>query len=526
MTEAHPQIDPTNFDLIVLGTGLPESLIAAAASSAGKSVLHLDPNPFYGSHFASLSPDDLSAFLSSSSSPHPPSFPGDDPATVGLATLPLYSDVQISSSSPEVIEEHCRKFSLDLAGPKVLFCADKAVDAILKFGTNHYLEFKAIDASYICIEKGKLMKVPDSRSAIFKDKNLSLMEKNQLMKFFKLVQQHLDPDEDGSAKVSEEDLETPFSEFLGKIGLQQKIKSIIMYSIAMADHNQDNVDISEDILRTKDGIDRLALFHSSMGRFPNASGALIYPSYGQGELPQAFCRRAAVKRCLYVLRMPVVALHIDQDDGQYRGIKLASGQDLFSPRLVLDPSFVVPSQVGSSVEEPVKIRSQKDAEAKVARGICITRASLMPDVSNLLVIYPPRSLCPEQDTAVRVLQLGSTSAVCPPGMFLLYLSAICSDSSQGKTLLNAAITAVEVSQISERNAMNKNEDAEVEKPFILWKATYIQKLCMGKYGSITSTPSSDGNLNYNDLMDATEKLFHSLYPDEAFFPEATSPGNT
>ena len=34
--------------------------------------------------------------------------------------------------------------------------------------------------------------------------------------------------------------------------------------------------------------------------FPNALGALIYPVYGQGELSQAFCCRAAVKGCLYV----------------------------------------------------------------------------------------------------------------------------------------------------------------------------------------------------------------------------------
>lgn len=69
------------------------------------------------------------------------------------------------------------------------------------------------------------MRVPDSRSAIFKDKNLSLMEKNQLMKFFKLVQQHLDPSDDVSARVSQEDLDSTFAEFLGKIGLPQKIKS-------------------------------------------------------------------------------------------------------------------------------------------------------------------------------------------------------------------------------------------------------------------------------------------------------------
>ena len=35
-------------------------------------------------------------------------------------------------------------------------------------------------------------------------------------------------------------------------------------------------------------------------RFPNALGALVYPIYGQGELPQAFSRRAAVKGCIHV----------------------------------------------------------------------------------------------------------------------------------------------------------------------------------------------------------------------------------
>jgi hypothetical protein len=35
-------------------------------------------------------------------------------------------------------------------------------------------------------------------------------------------------------------------------------------------------------------------------RFPNALGAMVYPIYGQGELPQAFSRRAAVKGCIHV----------------------------------------------------------------------------------------------------------------------------------------------------------------------------------------------------------------------------------
>ncbi|KAK7332655.1 hypothetical protein VNO80_29410 [Phaseolus coccineus] len=37
-----------------------------------------------------------------------------------------------------------------------------------------------------------LANVPDSHQVIFRDKKLSLKEKNQLMRLFKLVQQHLD----------------------------------------------------------------------------------------------------------------------------------------------------------------------------------------------------------------------------------------------------------------------------------------------------------------------------------------------
>lgn len=41
---------------------------------------------------------------------------------------------------------------------------------------------------------------------------------------------------------------------------------IILYAIAMADCDQDNVGVCEDVLKTKDGIDHLALYNSSVGR--------------------------------------------------------------------------------------------------------------------------------------------------------------------------------------------------------------------------------------------------------------------
>ncbi|GLT26901.1 hypothetical protein SLA2020_019400 [Shorea laevis] len=540
----YPPIDPTNFDLIVIGTGLPESVIAAAASSAGKSVLHLDPNPFYGSHFSSLCLTDLADLLQSHSSPSPSPSPAynvhDDLLVLDLVSRPLYSSVEISNFSPEVLERHSRKFNVDVAGPRVFFCADKSIDLVLKSGASQYLEFKSIDASFVGDGKEAFLSVPDTRSAIFKDTSLGLTEKNRLMRFFKRVQGHLAGEED--ARIPEEDLESPFVDFLEKMGLPPRIKSSILYAIAMVNYDQEGV--CKDTLKTKDGIDRLALYNASVGRFQNALGAMIYPIYGQGELPQAFCRRAAVKGCLYVLRMPVAALLAEKDSGCYKGVRLASGQDITSNKLVMDPSFTVQSPPASSplhsLQESLRLLTLGDDRGKVARGICITGSSLKPDISNLLLVYPPRSLFPEQVMAIRVLQIGSSLAVCPPGMFVLYISALCSDIDEGKKLLHLAMDALfrlPVSGNPENNATVENETtegcsvaqsekAEAVKPMLLWSAMYIQDLTTVQVGSINSAPMPDGNLNYSDTIEATVKLFHEIYPSEEFFPETSSAENS
>jgi Rab proteins geranylgeranyltransferase component A len=51
------------YDLVIEGTGLTESILAAAASWIGRKVLHVDSNIYYGSHWASLSIDQLDAWV-------------------------------------------------------------------------------------------------------------------------------------------------------------------------------------------------------------------------------------------------------------------------------------------------------------------------------------------------------------------------------------------------------------------------------------------------------------------------------
>ncbi|XP_058110253.1 rab escort protein 1 [Magnolia sinica] len=523
-TNSHPSIDPSSFDLIVVGTGLPESIIAASASSAGKSVLHLDPNPFYGSHFSSLSLASFSSFLHQRSR--------------------LYSHVEISSHSPQTLDEHSRRFSLDLSGPRLFFCADPMVDLILRSGASNHLEFKSVDASFLYRE-GHLSPVPDSREGIFQDRTLGLTEKSQLMRFFKLVREHFALDgssgstgggsvDEERKRIPEEDLESPFVDFLQKQRLPPKIKAMILYAIAMVDYDQDSPDICQKLTKTKDGMESLALYNSSVGRFPNALGAFIYPIYGQGELPQSFCRCAAVKGALYVLRMPVTGLLLDEEHGHYKGVRLASGQELFSHQLVVDPSFVGPLLSFSSSElqheglNPGDVTNASSPVKQVSRGVCIIRGSIQPELPNLLVVFPPRSLYDEQATSVRALQLGSNVAVCPSGLFVLYLSTLCDDAVQGKKSIHAAVNALCTIPVSENSEDISvvHEGVEVEpKPILLWSSMYVQELTKGSFGIVSSCPMPDGNIDYRDLLELTTKLFHKMYPQEDFFPENTMPRN-
>ncbi|WZY96223.1 hypothetical protein YC2023_068552 [Brassica napus] len=537
----YPPLDPTTYDLNIVGTGVSESILSAAASSSGTSVLHLDPNPFYGSHSASLSLPDLTSFLHSNSLSPPPPPPSDTPdfLSVDLATRSLYSSVEIATFDSSILDErHSRKFNVDLCGPRVLFCADESINLMLKSGSNNYVEFKSVDASFVGDSSGELRSVPDSRAAIFKDKSLGLMEKKQLMKFFKLVQAHLaaaaassTESDEGAVKIAEEDMESPFVDFLAKMPLPPKIKSIILYGIAMVDYDQDNVEACGDLLKTREGIARLALYITSIGRFSNALGALIYPIYGQGELPQAFCRRAAVKGCIYVLRMPITALLLDK-----ARVRLATGQEIFSQKLILDPCITVGSESMSSLTDQQKetlrvlVPKSISSEGKIARGICIIRGSVKADISNALVVYPPKSLFPEQLAAIRVLQLGSGLAVCPADMHVLYFSTVCENDDQGKAALLSAMSTLIKPQVPENlqsDSAVENDTAEAAKPVVLWRALYVQAMVKGEFGgSISSAASPDGNLSYNELVESAVKLYEQLMGSEELFKEETSPDNT
>ncbi|KAI3925593.1 hypothetical protein MKW98_001447 [Papaver atlanticum] len=180
---SYPTIDPSVFDLIVVGTGLPESIIAANVSVAGKTILHVDANSFYGSSFSSLLLDDITSFLHAQK-------------TLPESTLSHGSDVG-GSSNVDGEKDYV------IFDPKT-----KSIYSDIEISSLPEEEsVKACSRNFIYGANGELSAVPDSRSAIFKDRRSA---------------EHAEGS-DESRRMKDEDLESPFVEFLNKQRLPTKM---------------------------------------------------------------------------------------------------------------------------------------------------------------------------------------------------------------------------------------------------------------------------------------------------------------
>jgi len=81
-----PPVEDNTYDILIEGTGLAQSILAAAASRLSKKVIHIDRNTFYGGSWAALSIDQLDEFVKTyASSGTPPS-----PSPLSMYTIPLY----------------------------------------------------------------------------------------------------------------------------------------------------------------------------------------------------------------------------------------------------------------------------------------------------------------------------------------------------------------------------------------------------------------------------------------------------
>lgn len=246
------------FDVLVLGTSLTNSIVAAALARAGKRVVHLDRSDCYGERGAT---HDGRGFVSA---------------------------VGATMAGAAMLEGELRKLALDQC-PKPLYSSGPLVALLVRSGVAKYLEFKCLQGARIHTPSGGWLRVPASKADVFQSAALSLPDKRRLMQFLQLLQAPLD----------EEWRTRAFREYLDAHHVSGSLRELVWFGIA----GGPAVDVPTD-----EAMRSLQLYLSSVGRF--GKSAFLFPLYGCSEVAQAFCRLAAVHGCVYMLRAPVERIEV------------------------------------------------------------------------------------------------------------------------------------------------------------------------------------------------------------------------
>jgi Rab proteins geranylgeranyltransferase component A len=217
------------FDVIVIGTGLSESMaatwvplfafvispliyqlrVSSALSRAGFKVAHIDPNPYYGADEATLTLDELVQWAEKHST---------DP-TEG----PVH--YRVDHLSPNRLS-HPKQYSISMS-PSVIPSVGPFISSVIASGVARYGSYKLL-GPLAMYRNAELQTVPQNKESIFQDRSIPLIEKRRLMRFLVFASGEFEksPEFDGKGN-------TPFDSFLrDTFGLSEEISEVIVFSLA------------------------------------------------------------------------------------------------------------------------------------------------------------------------------------------------------------------------------------------------------------------------------------------------------
>lgn len=456
----------TEYDVLLLGTGMVEGILAGALARIGKKVLHLDQNDYYGSNYASFP---LAQFLrwTKNETIAPRNFGEEEehtPAeTKSVAIdaekqeiLPMKSSFECrlleEGFSDETTKEEMLKqsssFSIDV-NPRLMLSSEQLVETLITSGVGRYLEFAAIERTYVHlqptasgakIEEGQepdmVWEVPCSKKDVFQSKLLGMVEKRQLMKFLQFVAdygethilhedvktknertlalgralkrpQNKASQADGDAELAEY-LDKPFQELLEKhFKLSSKLQQVVVYCVGLA-----SFPATKNQMSAREGLAAVYRYVASIGRFTGT--AFLAPLYGISELAQSFCRLGAVYGGIYVLRAPIDGFVLDTETKELRGVRCSDGDVIRAQHVVTNGSYV--DNLRLSSEKPVR------AHGQILRGVFVLRSSLREGMSRLMMVIPPEDSEFQNPFAIQIVQLDVGAYACPKGYFLVQIS--------------------------------------------------------------------------------------------------------
>lgn len=457
----------TEYDVLLVGTGMVEAILAGALARVGKKVLHLDQNDYYGSNYASFPLTQFQRWTHNESvtprnfgDEEAPQESSDNPKIVQVdaetqRVLPMKSSFECrlldegfaDDSTREELLRQSSSFSIDV-NPRLMLSSEQLVEILITSGVGRYLEFAAIERTYVHLqppgatdgagaEPDTVWEVPCSKKDVFQSKLLGMVEKRQLMKFLQFVAdygethilhedvktknertlalgralkrpQNKASQADGDAALAQY-LDRPFQELLEKhFKLSAKLQQVVVYCVGLA-----SFPATKNQVSARDGLAAVYRYVASIGRFTGT--AFLAPLYGVSELAQSFCRLSAVYGGIYVLRAPIDGFVLDTERNALCGVRCSDGDVLRAKHVVTNGSYVECLR-STSVETPAR------AHGQILRGVFALRESLRQDMSRLMLVIPPEDREFHNPFAIQVIQLDVGAYACPQGHFLVQVS--------------------------------------------------------------------------------------------------------
>jgi len=351
------------YDVVMLGTGFKECVLSGLLSVAGKKVLHMDKNNYYGGASASLNLNQLFEAYKKGEKP---------PATLGAS----------------------KEYNVDII-PKFIMASGDLVRLLVHTDVAKYLDFKVVDGSFV-YKGGKISKVPCTATEALSSPLMGFFEKRSLQKFLTFTHEYNPSDpstHQGFPDLTKVTMDTLYKKF----GLGQDTIDFLGHAVALY---QDDDYIQAP---AKETVERMNLYADSLSRYTKSP--YLYPMYGLGELPQGFARLSAIYGGTYMLDKKVD--EIVYKDGQVVGVR--SGTEVVKCKQVVgDPSYF-----------PDKVRKT----GRVARIINILNAPI-PNTDNsesCQIILPQNQVKRKSD--IYISCVSAAHNVCPKGKFVAIVSS-------------------------------------------------------------------------------------------------------
>ncbi|PPJ59664.1 hypothetical protein CBER1_01211 [Cercospora berteroae] len=444
----------SEWDVVIEGTGLPQSLLALALSHSGKKILHIDRNSYYGGNEASFGLTDAEEWAAKHG---------------GLATADSsfsHAYVNRPQSTGEAQLARPRAYELSLA-PQLLYSRSSLLDVVVSSQVHNQLDFQAVGSWFVIDPStNALAAVPGSREDIFRDDKIDMRAKRSLMKLLRSLNSE-DPGEELGTQSG-----LAFTNHLQQqFGLPPALHSpVLALSMSMYPAQDTTIEYA---------MPRVIRHLRSVGVHAPGCPALLQRYGGLAEIIQVACRANAVGGGVYVLGtgasniQPATAhddkLNIELDNGDHISTRWHVGEGRSDTALEEDQRRVVSksiSIVGSSLSALFR---------HLAAGAVIPAGAIVMIAGDS-----------DADAPVFIVAHSSDSGECPSGQSILYASVAC-EQQTGFARLERAIDTLLESLPSD------------EKGTILWSLKYQQTY---------TSPQSD--VQQNDCMIRLPKLSPDL----------------